>query len=59
MVRDSSVYYWLGTSQVPVHETQTGELHEVTDLYGLTLIPVCQCQPSESRREHELAELWE
>jgi len=22
-----------------VHETQTGELHEVTDLYGLILIP--------------------
>jgi len=40
MIRDSYVYYRLGTSKFPVHKTQTGELHAVTDVYGLTLIPV-------------------
>jgi len=29
MIRDSYVYYRLGTSKFPVHKTQTEELHEV------------------------------
>jgi len=28
-MRDSYVYYRLGTSEFPVHETQTEQLHEV------------------------------
>ena len=49
MVRDSYVYYRLGTSQFPVHETQTEELHEVNRLVLIDFkSQLSQCQPSES-----------